>query len=79
MPKWSAFGEIFLSHLHGKNVNLLSSTTHWRKSGCLNEKSELLSKSFSHDLSGQEKVNWPKKSENKKTALSQKRLCDGAA
>ena len=48
MPKWSAFREIFLSHLHGKNVNLLSSTTHWRKSGCLNEKSELLSKSFSH-------------------------------
>ena len=48
MPKWSAFREIFLSHLHGKNVNLLSSTTHWRKSGCLNEKSELLSKSISH-------------------------------
>ena len=48
MPTWSAFGEIFLSHLHGKNVNPLSSTTHWRESGCLNEKSELLSKSFSH-------------------------------
>ena len=48
MPKWSAFREIFRPHLHGKNVNLLSSTTHWRKSGCLNEKSELLSKSFSH-------------------------------
>ena len=68
MPKWSALREIFLSHLHGKNVNPLSSTTHWRKSGCLNEKSELQSNSFLTDLSGQEKVKWPKKSKNRKNS-----------
>ena len=48
MPKWSAFRKISLPHLHGKNVNPLSSTTHWRKSHCLNEKRMLLSESFSH-------------------------------
>lgn len=48
MPKWSAFRKFFLLHLHGKNVNPLSSTTHWRKSHCLNEKRMLLSESFSH-------------------------------
>lgn len=42
------FSEDFFPHLHGENVNPLSSTTHWRKSGCLNEKRMLLSKSFSH-------------------------------
>ena len=38
MPKWSALREIFLLYLHGKNVNPLSSTTHWRESVYLNEK-----------------------------------------
>ena len=38
MPKLSAFRKIFLPHLHGESVTPLSSTTHWRKSGCLNEK-----------------------------------------
>ena len=34
---------------------------------------------FLTDLSGQEKVNWPKNLKTEKTALSQKRLCDRAA
>ena len=68
MPTWSAFGEIFLSHLHGKNVNPLSSTTHWRKSGCLNEKKCCYPNLFLTDLSGQEKVKWPKKSKNRKNS-----------
>ena len=47
MPKWSAFRAFFLPHLHVKNVNPLSSTTHWRKSGCLNEKVDCYPKLFS--------------------------------
>ena len=75
MPMWSAFREISLPHLHGKNVNPLSSTTHWRKSGCLNEKGCCYPNLFLTDLSGQEKVNWPKKSEKReKAAFSQKRV-----
>ena len=44
-PCGPLFGQFFFSTYMGE---MSTPTTHWRKSGCLNEKRMLLSKSFSH-------------------------------
>ena len=85
-PHWRRDAQVvrfsgdFSSSLTWEKCQPLASTIHWRKSGCLNEKVDCYPTLFPTDLSGHEKVSWPKESENReKAALSQKRLCDRAA
>lgn len=80
MPKWSALREIFLLHLHGRNVNPPLFYYPLEGKRLLERKKDaVIQIFFSLIYLDRKRSNGRKNLKIEKTALSQKRLCDRAA